>query len=231
MFVKLQGRSNNIAQSSNYRSDEVYLPKRSDEPGEDTVYIVGVTGSSPVCDFSLTAMDNTFKVVSPDFSKIYTFEISEQSPVVLRSEWAFYGGIRLFYYSFDTDIAVKMGSEGKDGLIAAVKKVAFEAPISSNDEVGPAAKFVPNEGGISNDWTGKFLSFFPSSTTSGTVSFVVNHPRIPIKIMPSDAQLKVVLNKGESILIEPYVDHGELSSIQVGMGGAAGFTSFTYNTK
>ena len=231
MFVKLKGRSENLVKSTNYRSDEVYLPRRSQERGQEITYIIGIVGSTPVCDFSLTAMDNSFKVVDPSFSKIYTFEVSEQSPVVLRSEWAYYGGIRLFYYSFDTDIAIKVGSEGKDGLIAAVKRSASETPISWNEEVGITARYVPNKGGLNDDWTGKFLAFYPFSTSEGSVSFVVNHPLIPIKITPGDAQLRIVLNKGENILIEPYVDHGELSLIQVGIGGAEGLTSFTYNTK
>lgn len=231
LFVKLPGRVEYIAQSTNYRSDEIFLPRKSSERGEMITYIIGVTGSSPVCEFSLTAIDNSFKVVSPDFSRIYSYAISEESPVVIRSEWAFYGGVRVFYYSFDTDIALHVGVEGKDGILEAIKKSKLEAPVAWNDEVGLSAKYMPNKGGISDDWTGKFFAFYPSTSTHGSVSFVVNHPNIPIKVKPGDAQLKIVLNRGESILIEPYVDRGELSSIVVGIGGTSGFTSFTYNTK
>lgn len=104
-------------------------------------------------------------------------------------------------------------------------------PIAWNDEVGLAAKYAPIKEVILDDWANTFFAFYPSSTFKGTLSFIINHPQVPVKVRPGDTQLKVVLNKGESILIEPYVDRGELSSIMVGIGGTTGYTSFTYDKK
>ena len=110
-----------------------------------------------------------------------------------------------------------------------MSKSRFSQPLSTNEDVGIAKKYLPNPDGAVEDWSERFIVFYPLTSSAGSVSFVLNHPNIPIKIKSGDTQLKVILDKGESVLVEPYVDRGELSAISVSIEGTAEYTMFTYD--
>lgn len=193
---------------------------------ETVYYTIGILGISDVCEYSLTAIQNSFQIYEPEFSKVYTSTVSKEAPLVMRRYWQ-YESIKLFYYSADSAIEVREGAEGSQGMIKTIEDLKNKPALQTNTHLGMAVRYQPvkefSEGGV--------IAFSPQDDVSASVSLVISHPKIPIKISPYQSALRIVLNKGEHVLVEPFIDAGELNSMTVKIGGTSNHTSFSYNSK
>ena len=215
--------------SAAYKSDELTIPSQEKaNPDQQTFYTVGVYGITELSEFTLTAIQDTFQVYDPELSRVYTATVTRERPLVMRRRWDI-DFVKYFYYSADSFIEVREGVEGKDGLVAALKELNLKTPQQVNTHVGKAVRYEPTKAdGL--EPTGRFLAFYPQDE-KGSLSLVMSHLNVPIKVTPSQPPVRVVLNKGEFVLIEPFVNLGELNEFTITIGGTADYTAFTYNSK
>lgn len=216
--------------STEFKSDEIFIPtQRGIQSNETVVYTIGILGITDTCEYSLTAIHNSFQVYEPEFTKLYTSTITRQSPLVMRQHWNI-NFVKIFFYSADSKIEIKEGIEGTEGIIPSVKKLADKPSSKVYTEIGQAYRFVPTSSSevVQNS---KFFAIYPLEEETASLSIVVSHPRIPIKVGPSDPAVRAVLNRDEFILIEPFVDLGELNEFTITIAGISGHTAVTYNSK
>lgn len=216
--------------STEFKSDEIFIPTQSKVSKDETVfYTIGILGVSDICEYSLTAVQSSFQIYEPDFSKLYTTSITKQSPIVMRSHWNS-NIVKVFFYSADSKIEVKEGTEGADGIISSVKKLADKPADQVFTQIGQAFRYnLPKQTDASQG--SRFIAFYPQDEETASLSVVVSHPSIPIKVSPSDPAVRAVLNKDESMLIEPFVNLGELNEFTITVAGTSGHTSVTYDSK
>lgn len=229
LFVKVPGKADFLARSSNIKSDEVYIAGNPAARGKRQTYTIGVQGFTDTCEFVLTVLNDAFKILTPDLSTIYTFKISERSPLVLRSDWHNLAGIRIFYYSFDSVIMVKAGRDDGKGLIQAVNALETKEAIDVNDVLSKAKNINLKKADQLDEAQGQFLAFYPESS-EGSVQVVVVHPMIPIRLKAEDGQLRIVLGRSETIRVKPYVPEGELSEIEIQVA-TTGAIEFQYDSE
>lgn len=216
--------------STEFKSDEIFIPKQdSIDSNESLFYTIGVLGISDICEYSLTAIQNSFQIYEPEFSKVYTSTVSSSSPLIIRRHWS-NEYIKIYFYSPDSKIIVKEGSEGSNGIIKAIEDLESKPAIQIDTKLGLANRYVPTKI-IDSPGNSNFVAFYPGDSIPASVSIVVSHPRIPIKVTPVDPAVRAVLNKDEYILIEPFVNLGELNEFTITIGGISEHTSFTYNSK
>lgn len=197
------------------------------ENQQTVFYTIGVLGSSDLCEYTLTAIQNSFQVYEPNFSKIYTTRVSKDSPLVFRNHWK-KDFIKVFYYSADSLIEIKEGFEAQSGIFKVIEELKSKAASQWTASIGKAFRYNSSRltSGESN-----LIAAYPRDQESGEVSIAVSHPLIPIKVSPLEPAVRVVLDNNEHVLIEPFVDLGELNEFTITVGGTTNHTSFTYNSK
>jgi hypothetical protein len=126
--------------------------------------------------------------------------------------------VKIFYTSPDSAIEVREGKEGADGIIKSIEELSSAAPLQTSLNKGKTAQYLPlsvTESFSSN----RFIMFSPKENITATLTLVAAHPLVPIKLVPYQPAVKIILNKGDQMVVEPFVNNAELKEFSLLVGG------------
>lgn len=215
---KLPSTTDHFLRSRNWKNDEVLIPAlRKSERGEPVTYTIGVLGYSKLSEYSLLAVASKLKVIALELGTIYTAEIQNDGPVILRDTWLFDSGTRLCYYSFDSIVSLFLAVEGKNGILASVPSDSNKFYSEAAAAVGQPKLLQISRKDLAVHATrdeNLLLALYPSYL-SGSVSFFLFNPDFPLELRQNSPPLRVQLAKNESVRIKIVSDSGELANTTV----------------
>ena len=215
---KLPSTTDHFLRSRNWKNDELLIPAlRKSERGEPTTYTIGVLGYSKLSEYSLLAVSSKLKVISLELGTVYTAEIQQDGPVVLRDTWLFDSGTKLCYYSFDSIVSLYIAVEGKNGLVASVPSDSNKIYSEGANAVGQPKLLQLSRKDLAMHATrdeSLLVSLYPSYL-SGSVTFFLFHTDFPLELRQNSPPLRVLLSKNESVRIRVVSDNGELANTTV----------------
>ena len=132
-------RNKYLLTSTNYKSDEVLI-RNTTKIGEVSKmiwYTIGILGITDTCKYTLMAIENGFQVLDFVYGKILYTKLTPQTPLVLRESKSYGTNNKIFYYSFDTGIELRMVKEEDAGIIVTVNDHLSKAnPIAKETTRG-----------------------------------------------------------------------------------------------
>lgn len=212
--------------SKDYKTDDIVIPKLSyaGKSAEEKVwYTIGVLGVTSSCEYTLTAISNDLKIVGYKFGTIINSTVSKTSPLVLKfAPGQLLEDSKIFYYSFDSAITAMYSVENERGILKSIPNAEGNGALASesNELYGtPKALSIHSADQKFAPHITKLVTFYPGTNDTGLVYAFLYNRNVPIKIKPNQSPLRVILDKGEAIMVQISANSGELDMITFSIMG------------
>lgn len=210
--------NNYFLKSVNFNSDEIFIKgdKSPESVGNKVTYIIGISGVTPSCEYTLTVVKNGLKVVNLDVGELFTTQITNKSPLVIRHNWSKESNLRAFFYSFDSSLIALTGVETDAGILKSLPTIENTPLLATTSALDPGSpKEIPLFGTTYSEELNNLIAIYPDGAGEATVTIFLMNPNMPIALKEGDIPLKVILDKDQQIICRLSVASGEIGEMVV----------------